>query len=224
MWSICLGQYRGPYNQSAMYYHYKMEFQKRGAGHIHGVLWLDLDELENTFPGLKSAMKKLKSQDSLNMREKSAVAAFVNSCSTCDLKDEDLADTVDKVQRHRHKGNVEKNTGCYKRGKTCRFNFPRLPSEKTIIAQPLKQGEMSARKFDAQKKEYKEILQKVKDKLVELTEDWKKECSLETDDLLEKAGVNKEKYYEALEVSQNAAFIIMKRDPKEAYINNYNPE
>ena len=36
--------------------------------------------------------------------------------------------------------------------------------------------------------------------------------------------VDKKKYYEALEVSQNAAFIIMKRDPKEAYINNYNPE
>ena len=52
------------------YYHYRVEFQKRGAGHVHGVLWLDLDELENTFPGLKSAMKKLKSQSNLNMRER----------------------------------------------------------------------------------------------------------------------------------------------------------
>ena len=206
------------------YYHYRVEFQKRGAGHIHGVLWLDLDELEDKFPGLKSAMKKLKSQASLNKQEKSAIAAFVDSCSTCNLKDEDLIDTVNEVQRHRHKGNVEKKTGCYKKSKTCRFNFPRLPSEKTIIAQPLKQGEMSERKFGALKKEYKQILQRVKDTLVELTEDGRKECSLNTDELLQKAEVNKTKYYEALEVSQNAACIIMKRDPNEAYINNYNPE
>merc|ERR1711879_165573 len=109
------------------------------------------------------------------MGEMRAVTAFVESCFTCDLKDEDLTDTVNDVQRHRHKGNVEKNTGCYKKGKTCRFNFPRLPSEKTIIAQPLEQGDMSERKFDSVKKEYKEILKKVKDKIIELTEDGKKE-------------------------------------------------
>ena len=28
------------------YYTYKVEFQERGAGHIHGVLWLNLDSLE----------------------------------------------------------------------------------------------------------------------------------------------------------------------------------
>ena len=28
------------------YYTYKVEFQDRGAGHIHGTLWLKLDELE----------------------------------------------------------------------------------------------------------------------------------------------------------------------------------
>ena len=31
---------------SVKYYTYKVEFQERGAGHIHGVLWLDLDRLE----------------------------------------------------------------------------------------------------------------------------------------------------------------------------------
>ena len=210
--------------QKAKYYHYRVEFQRRGAGHIHGVLWLDLDQLETTFPGLKSAFKKLKDQESLNKKEKNVVAAFVDSCSTCDLKDEDLAETVLEVQYHRHKGDKEKMTGCYKKGKTCRFNFPKLPSERTIIAQPMKKGEMTDRAYDTKLKEYKEVLQKVKDKLVELTEDGNKECTLLTDDLLEKAEVSKKTYYEALEVSQNAACIILKRDPREAYINNYNPE
>ena len=29
------------------YYTYKVEFQERGAGHIHGTLWLDLSAIEN---------------------------------------------------------------------------------------------------------------------------------------------------------------------------------
>ena len=29
------------------YYTYKVEFQERGAGHIHGTLWLDLDAIQN---------------------------------------------------------------------------------------------------------------------------------------------------------------------------------
>ena len=29
------------------YFTYKVEFQDRGAGHIHGTLWLGLDDIEN---------------------------------------------------------------------------------------------------------------------------------------------------------------------------------
>merc|ERR1712240_318525 len=29
------------------YYTYKVEFQVRGAGHIHGTLWLDIDKIEH---------------------------------------------------------------------------------------------------------------------------------------------------------------------------------
>ena len=206
------------------YYHYRVEFQKRGAGHIHGVLWLDLDELEKTFKGLTTAMKKFKTQEPLTKKEKDVVAAFVDSCSTCDLKDEDLTETVIEVQKHSHRGNQEKKTGCFKKGSTCRFNFPRLPSERTIIAQPLKQGDMTDKEYAARKKEHKENLQRVKEKLVQLTEDGRQECSLDTETLLQRANVDKKKYYEALEVSQSGACIILKRDPKEAYINNYNPE
>merc|ERR1712218_364346 len=35
------------------YYSYKVEFQQRGAPHIHGVLWLDLDKLEQMNADLK---------------------------------------------------------------------------------------------------------------------------------------------------------------------------
>ena len=29
------------------YFSSKLEFQRRGAGHIHGTLWLDLDKLDS---------------------------------------------------------------------------------------------------------------------------------------------------------------------------------
>ena len=32
---------------SVHYYSYKVEIQERGAPHVHGVLWLNLDDLEN---------------------------------------------------------------------------------------------------------------------------------------------------------------------------------
>ena len=47
---------------------------------------------------------------------------------------------------------------------------------------------------------------------------------MDTDTLLQRANVDKRQYYEALEVSQFGACIVWKRDPKEAFINNYNPE
>ena len=37
------------------FYNYRVEFQMRGAGHIHGVLWVDIDEfLKMTTPSPKS--------------------------------------------------------------------------------------------------------------------------------------------------------------------------
>ena len=32
-------------------YNYKVEFQMRGAGHIHGVLWVDFDAVERDEDG-----------------------------------------------------------------------------------------------------------------------------------------------------------------------------
>ena len=30
----------------AKFYNYRVEFQMRGAGHIHGLIWVDLDDFE----------------------------------------------------------------------------------------------------------------------------------------------------------------------------------
>ena len=107
---------------------------------------------------------------------------------TCSLKDKDLAETVQDVQKHYHRGNIEKKTGCYKKGPTCRFNFPRFPSEKTIIAFPLNKEDKD---YESKKKESRDILQKVKSVLVGLTEDQQNSWDLKK--VLEEAQVDKEK-------------------------------
>ena len=212
------------------FYHYRVEFQARGAGHIHGVLWIDLEKLEIgdgktniKFKGLQNAMKKLKNSEPLLEEDHQVLSSFVDQFVTCSLSDPDLSDLVQEVQRHRHSGNIEKKTGCYKKGPHCRFNYPRFPSERTIIAQPLKKdSNQTEKQFSEKKNKIKETLQKVKDVLVELEDEILDLMDTE-DEILEMAGVTKEDYYEALKYSHVGAYVILKRKPNEIYINNYNP-
>merc|ERR1711983_255410 len=94
----------------AEYYHYRVEFQLRGAGHIHGVLWLDLPELEKSkkeYAGLQSIMAKLRNSCSLNQKERETLAHFVDDFVSCSLKEESLEKTVRAVQEHGHCGKPE---------------------------------------------------------------------------------------------------------------------
>ena len=212
------------------YYHYRVEFQIRGAGHIHGVLWVDIPEIEKRsegeLNGLQAAMSKLKDVKNpkpLEPKDKEVLAKFVDKFVTCSLKDENLSKIVQEVQKHSHRGNVEKKTGCFKKGPTCRFNFPRLPSERTIIATPLKKEEgISEEAFTAKKKKLRKIIEDVKKELINLTEE--EQDNMNIDDILRRVNVKKKEYYEALSISQTGACIILKRQLNEIYINNYNPE
>ena len=86
-----------------MYYTYKVEFEDRGAGHIHGTLWLGLDDIENLvldrkdsqlrpltqeekndpdingrMQGLKSAFKKLRNNGKLNKKDILSMYRFID--------------------------------------------------------------------------------------------------------------------------------------------------
>ena len=199
------------------HHHYRVEFQLRGAGHIHGVLWTDLKELEKTFPGLQSTMTKLRVSVRLNEEDRATLEKYVDTFISCSLDDEDLVETVESVQKHSH------THTCYKKGPSCRFGFPKFPSKKTIIAQPIDKSDFnSERAFNEEKKKHKEVLSKVKEVLQTLKEE--DAASMSIDDLLKKSGVTESSYYKALEVSQTGACVILKREVCEAYINNYNPE
>ena len=40
----------------AEFYNYRVEFQLRGAGHIHGTLWIDWDRLQDKLAKVKKRM------------------------------------------------------------------------------------------------------------------------------------------------------------------------
>ena len=222
------------------YYHYRVEFQLRGAGHIHGVLWVDVPELEKKYKNLETIMLNLRTSVRLDQEEKDTLSEFVDDFVSCSLSEKTLEKTVREVQMHGHCGNRMEKTGCFKKGPSCRFGFPRFPSEKTIIAQPLKitdkefEGQDNPEKaLKEEKKRLKSILDKVKMVLIELDEKDKKEekegrkgylKTISIAYILKKAEVEINEYYKALGVSQNGACVILKRNPEEININNYNPE
>merc|ERR1711893_512760 len=111
-------------------------------------------------------MSKLKSSSKLSQEEKEVTAKFVDTFVSCSLEIEDLAETVQEVQQHTH------TKTCRKYGTTCRFGYPKFPSNRTIIAQPLKKENFpSKRAYNNEKKRLKEILEKVKEVLTELDEE-----------------------------------------------------
>lgn len=108
-------------------YNYRIEFQRRGMPHCHGVLWFDLTERE------REAIDSIYDAnfEDTDERYKTAVE-FIDAHITCSTDtDEELAELVRNVQCHNH------SMTCRKTGKECRFGYPRPPSDKTLFAKPL---------------------------------------------------------------------------------------
>ena len=111
------------------YYSYKVEFAMRGAGHIHGVLWINWDTFSVMPKGnIKSALEKIKNEEKLNDIEKKALAEFADLFISCSLKNPSTERIVRAVNIHFH------TKTCRKYCPKCRFYFPRFPSLKTLIS------------------------------------------------------------------------------------------
>ena len=113
-------------NEHVEQFSYRIEFQVRGLPHLHGVFWLNKSWLEDCLNGneFDDAPVKL-------------IGHFINQWISCSLDtgDKNLNDLVKKV-------NVHKQTkSCQRGNKICRFDFPKLPSNRTLIAKPLPEEE-----------------------------------------------------------------------------------
>ena len=181
---------------SVKYYSYKVEFQQRGAAHIHGILWLNLFRLEKlilkngqlTHPssdnvnhgqsslplkGIAETFQKLRSCEKLSKENISVLTRFVDSFTTVSTHGptvgEDVVKIVTEVNTHHH------SRTCMKRGTDCRFKYPRPPAPYTIIAEPLE---------DMEPAERKKILKKHKDVITAVLDVM--ECSTIVEELMEK--------------------------------------
>ena len=165
------------------YYTYKVEFQERGAGHIHGTLWLGLDKIEHLMKnktdgklrpktqdeidkktdgwmhGLKGAFKKLRHNGILNGDDIKSLTRFIDEYTTVNNHENTVGKVVAKiaqeVNRHHH------TKTCRKHDTTCRFGYPRLPAPHTIIVQPCTAESQEEKERLLVK--YRQILRKVQD-------------------------------------------------------------
>ena len=182
-------------------YSYRIEFQARGMPHVHGVFWLKQKDIENY-------CREGGGFDS----EK--VPSLIDEWISCSLDnaDKDVDDVVKEVNVHKH------TKSCKKYGTNCRFNFPRLPSDETLIASPLPDDipeEEKATKLS----NAKQILEKVKNYLIELEYE---EVDIQLEDLLRNLDIGYDDYKAALRISERGEVVVLKRSVKERYVNNYN--
>ena len=114
---------------------YRVEFQGRGAAHIHGVLWLDLDEIkvEGVHKDvLKDSYNKLKHSQPLEEHEVRALEKFTDTFVTCtrcvSVAGAEAVKIAEECNWHGH------SSSCKKGGaRLCRWHFPRYPLERTIF-------------------------------------------------------------------------------------------
>ena len=113
------------------YYTYKVEFQDRGAGHVHGTLWLGLKKIENLMRdrpnselrpktkseerdseckgwmhGLIKAFKKLRHNIPLDAEDTKSLRRFIDEYSTVSIHGntvgKDVAKVANEVNKHHH--------------------------------------------------------------------------------------------------------------------------
>lgn len=120
------------------------------------------------------------------------IAAFIERYIHCDIpEDEELAELVCRVQKHRH------SATCRRHGH-CRFHYPRPPSPLTVIARESNLSEDSD--------ELMASLHTIRNNLD--AKDIPSDISL--DDLLEKANITLHNYIRALKTSSKGNSIVMK--------------
>ena len=98
---------------------------------LHGVFWLTQTEAK-------------KYQDKEGNFLDSLVPELIDKWISCSLtnKDEKLNKLVKEV-------NIHKSTkSCQKVNNPCRFSFPRLPSDKTLISNPLSEEDLSKKAYN----------------------------------------------------------------------------
>ena len=138
---------------SVQFYSYKVEFQERGAPHIHGVLWLNMKDLENLsridgqltkvvegpdkpLKNISKTFSKLRTSAKLDNDDKTRLTCFIDSFITVSLHSNSVGEDVARIAKTVNEHKCSRT--CFKKGGFCRFHYPKPPSPHTIIVEPIK--------------------------------------------------------------------------------------
>ena len=166
----------------------RIEFQARGSPHAHTLLWV-------------------KNAPQINVQTDDEVCEFVQKYISCSIPDdEDEKELVCKLQRHSH------SSYCRKKG-SCRFKYPKPPSDRVIIAK-----EPDSENSIELKAHARNIMSKVYNAITEQ----ESVVSMSIEEILNFLRVSSEEYYKALSVNMRGRKVILARKPCEANINPYN--
>ncbi|XP_072023189.1 uncharacterized protein [Amphiura filiformis] len=183
-------------------YFYRTEFQQRGWPHIHMVAWVE------------NAPQMGEDPDN-------EVLEFVDRYISCEIPpetDPELHEIVTSVQVH----SKNHTRSCRKTGKTCRFNFPKPPSDRTFICTPTAER-------DENDEEHQETLDRETKAKNMLNNIWELLQNPDHDfadfyDVLCLAGIGQDEFEQALETLSKRQTMYLKRRLEDQWINNYNPD
>ncbi|XP_053089417.1 uncharacterized protein LOC117597159 [Pangasianodon hypophthalmus] len=194
---------------------YRVEFQVRGSPHINLLAWVkDAPEFEN--------------------HSDKDVCDFIDRYVTCKLPDAtadpELHKIVAEVQLH-----SKKHSKSCKKGKVlCRFGFPKLPMSYTTITRPRPQRpeededdvrDPAARikaRADAARRAMHDARMKLKP-VWDLLNDPQASFD-DLSDLLTQCNLSMDDYRNHAKALSTFSVVLLKRDPKEAWVNGYNPD
>ena len=169
-------------------YAIRIEFQARGSPHAHTLLWV-------------------KNAPQINVQTDDEVCRFVQDHISCEIPEEDNEkELIMKLQKHSH------SSYCRKKG-SCRFKYPKPPSERVIIAKEPETNDSTELQLKA-----KNIMTKMFKAIAE-TENLD---TYSTQELIAAIGVSVDDYYKALSTTLRGRRIILTRKPSENCINPYN--
>ena len=110
---------QGDQGMHVEYFTYRVEFQMRGLPHIHGVAWME-----------KKFLEQYMKEDEFDY-DLDKLPELIDQFVTCEIpEDTFIKKLVEELQSHSH------SKTCKKKGSFCRFDYPKLPSNRTLIARP----------------------------------------------------------------------------------------
>ena len=176
---------------------YRVEFQQRGWPHIHCLFWI------------KDAPK-------FGVSPESDVISFIDRYVSCDMPSQTehpvLHEIVTNVQTH----SKAHSKSCRKAGKTCRFNFPKLPSQTTFIAKPdSNKDSTSDNTLDMQSAS--KLIQNMWNSF-----NYDGNCTHNTQEIFQQANITQNDLQEAVQTTVHKETIFYQRQPSSIWVNNYN--